>query len=300
MPLPRLHVIDGTYELYRAHFSKRPSHEAKIDGRARDVKASLGVVSSLLHLLTNKEEAVTHLAVAFDNPIRCYRNELFDGYKTDEGVPPELRIQFDWVEEAVRALGVVVWSMDRFEADDALATATVKYRSEFSQIRIMTPDKDLGQCVVGEKVVQVDRMREKVLNEDAVVAKMGVPPSSIPDLLALVGDSADGIPGLAGFGAKSAAKLLTEYRTIEQIPSDYTQWKVKIVGAERLSGVLEAERNEALLYKKLATLTTDVPLPQSAGDLVYRGASPDAWKAMCERFEAPRMLERAPKMEMKM
>jgi len=295
MVLPRLHVVDGTYELYRAHYSKRPSHEAKIDGRTRDVKATLGVVSSLMHLLASSEENVTHLAVAFDNPIRCYRNDLFDGYKTDEGVPPELRIQFDWVEEAVRALGVVVWSMDRFEADDALATATVKYRSAFSQIRIMTPDKDLGQCVVGDKVVQVDRMREKVLDEAAVAEKMGVPPRSIPDLLGLVGDSADGIPGLAGFGAKSAGKLLSEYGTIENIPADFTLWKVKVVGAERLSRTLEGERELALLYKKLATLTKDVPLAETADDLTYRGASPSAWSAMCERFEAPRMVDRAPK-----
>ena len=183
--------------------------------------------------------------------------------------------------------------MDRFEADDALATATVKYRSAFSQIRIMTPDKDLGQCVTGDRVVQVDRMREKLLDEAAVTEKMGVPPASIPDLLGLVGDSADGIPGLAGFGAKSAGKLLTEYGTIEQIPTKFTDWRVKIVGAERLSRTLEAERAEALLYKRLATLAFDVPLKESAEDLRYRGADRSAWSAMCEKFEAPRLVERA-------
>src|SRR5262245_17437577 len=211
----RLHLVDGTYELFRAHFSKRPDH-ATPDGA--NGKATLGLVSSLLQLVADPKERVTHIAVAFDNPIRSFRNDLFAGYKTEEGVDPELLAQFDAAENAVRALGVVVWSMKEFEADDGLASATARFAPEVEQVRILTPDKDLGQCIRGRTVVQVDRMRKKELDEDALVALRGVRPASIPDWLALTGDPADGVPGLEGFGAKSAAAVLAEFHHLEHIP----------------------------------------------------------------------------------
>ena len=198
----RLHVIDGTFELFRAHYSRRPTRSAP-DGM--DVKGTLGVVSSLLGLLADPEEAVTHIAVAFDNPIESFRNELFAGYKTGAGMDPALVAQMDLVEEAVATIGIVVWSMDEYEADDALATAAKRWGDGVDQVRIMTPDKDLGQSVVGQRIVQVDRMRRKVIDADGVREKNGVDPECIPDWLALVGDTADGIPGVPGFGAKTAA-----------------------------------------------------------------------------------------------
>ena len=193
----RLHLVDGTFELFRAHFSKRPGHRAP-DGA--EVKATLGLAASLLALLHDPVEAPTHLAVAFDNPIRSFRNDLFAGYKTEEGVPPELLAQLDLAEDAARAVGAVVWSMDRYEADDALATAAARFRGEVEQVRILSPDKDLGQCLEGDRVVLVDRVRGKVIDEAALLARRGIRPESVPDLLALVGDDADGIPGLPGFG----------------------------------------------------------------------------------------------------
>lgn len=279
MNAPKLHVVDGTFELYRAHFSKRPSKTAP-DGL--DVKATAGVLSSLMSLLNDDE--VTHVAVAFDNPIESFRNALFEGYKTGEGMDAALVAQMDLVEEAVAALGITVWSMQEFEADDALATACVRYADSASQICIMTPDKDLGQCVVGDRVVQIDRIRDRVINEAGVRERNGVSPASIPDWLALVGDTADGIPGLAGFGAKSAATLLSHYTTIENIPDDASAWAVKVRGAERLAGTLQAQRAEALLYKELAVLRTDVPLAESFDDLAWRGAPEAAFEAMVQRL----------------
>ena len=280
MDLPRLHLVDGTYELFRAHFSPRPSHAAP-DGR--DNKATVGIASSLLMLLHDADEAPTHVAVAFDNPIVSFRNELFEGYKSDEGVPPELRSQFDAAEAACRALGITVWSMDRWEADDALATAAVRYATQVSQVRLLTPDKDLGQCVVGTRVVQVDRMRQRVLDEEAVRAARGVAPASIPDFLALTGDTADGIPGLPGFGEKTAAALLAHYGHLEAIPDDDAAWAVKIRGASRLAATLAAHRPEALLYRKLATLVTDVPLAEELDALRFRGVPRAEFEAWCDR-----------------
>ncbi|NKB97193.1 MAG: flap endonuclease [Pseudomonadales bacterium] len=279
--MKRLHVIDGTYELYRAHYSKRPSKFAP-DGQ--DVKGTAGVVSSLLGLLADQHEKVTHIAVAFDNPIESFRNDLFAGYKTGEGMEPVLVEQMELVEEAVAALGMVVWSMAEFEADDALATAAVKYRSHVDQVRIMTADKDLGQSVDGDAVIQVDRMRDRIINEQGVVERNGVLPKSIPDWLGLVGDTADGIPGLAGFGAKSAATLLTEYGEIEAIPDDPDSWSVKVRGAPRLAETLARERSEALLYKQLATLRLDVPLAESIDELEWRGAPRQQFNAFAERL----------------
>jgi 5'-3' exonuclease len=278
----RLHVVDGTYELFRAHFSKRPDHR---DASGADVKASLGVAHSLLTLLADESEAVTHLAVAFDNPIRSFRNDLFAGYKTDEGLAPELLAQFDLVEEATRALGIVVWSMNEFEADDALATAVPRYGSQVEQVRILTPDKDLGQMLSGTKVVQVDRMRKREIDEATLFEARGVRPASIPDWLALVGDTADGIPGVPGFGEKTAAALLRTYDRLERIPNEASAWTVPVRGADRLAATLAEMREEALLYRTLATLRLDVPLTESLDDLAFRGVPRAAFDAICERLD---------------
>ena len=277
----QLHLIDGTFELFRAHYSKRPERTAP-DGM--DVKATVGVVASLLGLLDEPEEHVTHLAVAFDNPVESFRNELFDGYKTSAGMDPAILAQFDLVEEAVAALGVTVWSMQRFEADDALATAARRWRDDVAQVRLLTPDKDLGQCVTGNRVVQVDRMRRKVIDEDGVRAKHGCDPASIPDWLALVGDSADGIPGVPGFGAKTAAALLARYRTVEAIPRLSADWKVRVRGAMRLAAALHERREEVALYKRLAVLVEDVPLPETLDGLRWRGAPRGRFETLAKRL----------------
>ena len=275
----RLHLIDGTFELFRAHYSKRP---ARISPGGMDVKATMGVVSSLVSLLDDPREAVTHLAVAFDNPVESFRNEMFADYKSSEGMDAAVLAQFDLVEEAVAALGVTVWSMARFEADDALASAARRWRDEVAQVRILTPDKDLGQCVTGNRVVQVDRMRGREIDEDGVRLRNGCDPASIPDWLALVGDTADGIPGVPGFGAKTAATLLTKHRAVEAIPDHPAQWDVKVRGAARLAATLNGMREQVALYKTLATLVTDVPLAETLDDLRWRGAD----RARFERLEA--------------
>jgi 5'-3' exonuclease len=276
----RLHLVDGTYELFRAHFSKRPEHR---DPAGADRKATVGVVSSLLALLHEPGEAVTHLAVAFDNPIRSFRNALFEGYKSDEGVPPELRAQFDAVEEGVRALGVTVWSMREHEADDGLASGARRFSPEVGQVRILTPDKDLGQCLRGQQVVQVDRRQKKVIDEAAFRAARGFAPASMPDFLALTGDAADGIPGLPGFGEKTAAALLAVYPRLEEIPDGAAAWKVRPRRAEELAATLAARRPEALLYRRLATLVDDVPLSESLEDLRFRGVPRATFAAWCDR-----------------
>jgi 5'-3' exonuclease len=249
-----------------------------------DAKATVGVVSSLLALLDDSKEAVTHAAVAFDNPIRSFRNALFAGYKTEEGVPPELLGQFDLVEDGVRALGLVVWSMKEFEADDALATGAARFSDEVDQVRLMTPDKDLGQCLRGNRVVQVDRLREKELDEAGLLALRGVKPQSIPDLLALTGDPADGVPGLAGWGEKGASAVLGRYGHLEAIPPLASEWAVRPRGAERLAATLVAERDEALLYRRLTKLVEDVPLKESLEDLRWSGVPRRRFEAFCERI----------------
>lgn len=279
--MTRLHVVDGTYELYRAHYSKRPG---KIAPDGLDVKGTAGVVSSLLSLIADREEEVTHIAVAFDNPIESFRNQLFDGYKTGEGMEEVLVAQMDLVEEAVRAIGIVVWSMDEFEADDALATAAKKYGGDVHQVRIMTADKDLGQSVIGTQVVQVDRMRQRIIDADGVRERNGVDPSCIPDWLALVGDSADGIPGLPGFGAKTAAALLNCYGSVEAIPDSETSWEVKVRSAARLAQTLAQNREAVGLYKQLATLRDDVPLHETFADLEWRGAPERRFEAFAQRI----------------
>ena len=275
----RLHVVDGTLELFRAHFSKRPGHTSP---GGQDLKATVGVVSSLLALLHQESEAVTHLAVAFDNPIRSFRNDLFDGYKTDDGVPPELLAQFDAVEHAVRCLGVTVWSMKEFETDDALAAAAARYADEVDQVRLLTSDKDLLQCIRDRRVVMVDRQRERELDEEAVRATRGVAPSQIPDLLGLIGDDADGIPGLPGFGEKTTAALLSAFGRIEDIPLDPAKWPSGVRGAERLSGTLRERREDALLYRTLATLRTDAPIGKSLQELAFEGVPREPFLTWCD------------------
>lgn len=249
---------------------------------------------SLLALLRDEAEAVTHLAVAFDNPIRSFRNDLFGPYKSDEGVPPELREQFDAAEEAAAAAGIAVWSMDRWEADDALATAAVRFADQVEQVRIMTPDKDLGQVVRGDRIVQVDRRRGNVIDAAAVQDKHGVPPASIPDLLGLMGDAADGIPGLPGWGAKSTARVLTRWGHLADIPADPADWEVKVRGAAGLAETLAGNRDAAALYVKLATLVTDVPLAESLDDLRWAGAPRDRWTSWCDALGVRKSLRERP------
>jgi 5'-3' exonuclease len=279
----RLHLVDGTYELFRAHHSKRPD---RTDAAGRDVKATVGMLGGFLALLADADEAVTHLAVAFDNPIESFRNDEFRAYKDSTGVDPGLLAQFDLAEEAVAALGVTVWSMDRWEADDALGAGAVRFADEVEQVRILTPDKDLGQAVRGDRVVQVDRLRDRTYDEDGVRERFGVPPSSIPDYLALVGDTADGIPGLPGFGARSAAAVLARYGRIEDVPADADDWDVTVRGAARLAETLAAEREAATFYRHLATLVTDVPLATSLDDLRWEGVPRERFLACCERLDA--------------
>jgi 5'-3' exonuclease len=264
----KLHLIDGTFELFRAHYSKRPEHRMPDGGPG---KATLGLASSMLGLLQDAAEAPTHIAIAFDNPIRSFRNELFDGYKTDEGVEPDLLAQFDSAEEAARAVGLTVWSMKNHEADDAIATAAARFASEVEQVRILSPDKDFGQLLRGDKVVLVDRIRNRVIDEASLRARLGISPRSVPDFLALVGDTADGIPGLKGFGEKTVAALLSQYPKLEDIPKDGRAWPAHIRGKEQLAQLLVAEWENAVLYRRLATLVEDAPISASLSDMEWKG-----------------------------
>lgn len=275
----RLHLLDATYELFRAHFGF-PPREAP-DGR--QVGAVSGLIETTLALL--REPGVTHLAAATDQVIRSFRNDLFAGYKTEEGVDPELLAQFPLAERALQTLGVVVWRMDYFEADDALASAALRYADEVEQVVLLSPDKDLAQCVVGERVVMYDRRNSTLRDEEGVHDKFGVAPESIPDYLALVGDSADGIPGVPGWGAKSTAAVLARYGRLERVPLDPGSWEeVKVRGAARLAAALQEHLEEARLYRTLATLRRDVPLAESIADLEWRGVHRDSYLALCEEL----------------
>jgi len=276
--MPKLHLLDATYELFRAYFAM-PS-ESSPEGH--EVGAIRGLIGSTLALL--REPGVTHVGAATDHVIESFRNQLFLGYKTGAGVAPELRAQFPLAEEALRALGIVVWPMVQFEADDALASAAARFADQVEQVVILSPDKDLCQCVRGRRVVTYDRRRGIAYDEPAVQEKFGVPPRSIPDLLALVGDTADGIPGIPGWGMKTAAAVLRVYESIEAIPDDPTSWTVKLRGIERLTASLAARRADALLYKHLATLRTDVPLRETLADLEWRGVQRAEYEALCHRL----------------
>ncbi|MCC6522108.1 MAG: flap endonuclease [Polyangiaceae bacterium] len=266
---PRVHLVDATYELFRSWFGAPPARAP--DGR--EVGAVRGLAATLLRLV--RDEGATHVGCATDHVVRSFRNDLYAGYKTDEGVPPALLAQFELAEELMRALGFVVWAMVDFEADDALATAAARYAPLASQVLVASPDKDLAQCVRGTHVVQLDRRKGLVLDEAAVLAKHGVPPVSIPDWLALVGDSADGYPGLPGWGAKSAAAVLRVHGHLEDIPADPAEWRVAVRGAPRLAATLAAGRDEAALYKTLATLRLDAPVPEPLAELAWQGARPE-------------------------
>lgn len=263
----KAHLVDGTFELFRAFFSS-PSRTSP---GGVEVGAVRGLARSLLALL--REPGVTHIGVAFDHEIESFRNALFEGYKTAEGIEPELLAQFPLAEQASRALGLVTWPMVEFEADDAIATAAARLAGDSSveQVVICSPDKDLAQCVDGTRVVCYDRMRRRLLDAAAVTEKFGVAPASIPDWLALVGDAADGIPGVRRWGAKSASAVLGTYAHIERIPDDPTTWNLTVRGARGLAESLAAARDDALAYRELATLRTDVPLTESAAALRWRG-----------------------------
>jgi 5'-3' exonuclease len=270
----RLHLLDGTYELFRAYFGF-PKRQAP-DGR--EVGATLGIIETTLSLL--RDPGVTHLAVATDTVIESFRNDLFPGYKSSLGVDPELLAQFPLAEEAFEALGLVCWRMREYEADDAIATAAWRWCEEVEQVVICTPDKDLAQCVLGDRIVTYNRREQTVLNEDGVVAKFGIAPESIPDYLALVGDTADGVPGLPGWGAKSASTVLARYRKLEAIPNG--GWDVSVRGAAKLAATLQERFSEALLYRELTTLRLDVQLPQSLADMEWRGVDRERFEALCD------------------
>jgi len=288
----QVHLVDGTYELFRSYYGAPPARAR--DGR--EVGAVRGLLASLGSLL--REPGVTHVACAFDTVIESFRNELFPGYKTGDGIDPLLWAQFPLAERAVAALGVVVWSMVEFEADDALATGALRFGADarVERVWVCTPDKDLAQVVQGDRIVLFDRKKKLVIDEVGVQAKFGVAPASIPDLLALVGDEQDGIPGLPRWGGKSAAVVLSHYGHLEWIPDDAAQWQVKVRGAEALAGSLAEHREEAQLYKRLATLRTDVPLSESLDELWWHGprAELDAlcieigYESFVERLARPR------------
>ncbi len=283
----KIHLVDGTYELFRNHFGAPPKQAP--DGR--HVGATLGLLRSLLLLLSNPD--VTHVACAFDHEIELFRNALYPGYKTGEGTDPDLLSQFPLAEQAVSALGIVVWPMVEFEADDALGTAATRFKREkaVEQIVICSPDKDLAQLVSGDRVVCWDRRRDLVIDEPAVVEKYGVKPVSIPDWLALVGDSADGFPGIPGWGAKSAAAVLSRFEHIELIPDDPETWGMSPGRAKRLAENLAERREEAFLYRQLATLREDVPLKETVDDLEWRGAH-EQLKDMCADLGEEKIPER--------
>ena len=276
----KIYLIDGTYELFRAYYAL-PSIKAP-DGR--EVGAVRGLVQTLLLLI--RQGNVTHLGCAFDHVIESFRNRLFDGYKTGEGVAPELLGQFDLVEQAASALGIIVWPMTEFEADDAIATAAARWRDdpEVEQVVICSPDKDLCQLVSGSKVVTLDRRRDVTLDEAGVKEKFGVAPRSIPDYLALVGDAADGIPGIPRWGARTTAQLLGRYHHIENIPDDPSDWEVSIRGARAVADSLAQRREEALLYRELATLRQDVPLAETLADLEWRGVRTAEFHSLCDQL----------------
>ena len=287
----KVHLVDGTYELFRAYFGAPPAQDAT----GRPVGAVRGLLATLVSLL--REPDVTHVACAFDHVIESFRNELFAGYKTGEGVEAELLAQFQPAEEAVAALGVVVWSMVEFEADDALATAASRFRDDpaIEQVVICSPDKDLSQCVAGSRVICRDRLRRLDRDEAGVLARFGVKPASIPDWLALVGDTADGIPGIPGWGEKSAAAVLARYERIEAIPDDARSWRVDVRGRERLAAALAARREDAELYRRLATLRSDVPLAETLADLEWRGAPRRALERLTTAIGAADLLARVPR-----
>jgi len=288
----QVHLLDATYELFRAHFAPRPQ---RLDPNGQPVGATIGVLENVLYLI--RDDGVTHLGCASDHIIESWRNKKWPGYKTGEGVDPVLKAQFSLAEEALAALGVVVWPMIEWEADDALGTAAARWGDDkaVERVVIMTPDKDMGQCVREDgRVVQYDRRQQKLIDANGVREKFGCSPESIPDYLALVGDSADGYPGIPGWGKVSAGAVLTRYGHLEDIPERVSAWDVSIRGAATLAAALRDHRDEAFLFRELATLVTDVPLPETLDDLRWRGAHRKEFTAMAERLGAPGLIDRVP------
>lgn len=279
-----VHLVDGTYELYRQHFGSAARHSS-----ASETAASVGVLSSTIALL---ESGATHIAVATDHVIESFRNDLWDGYKTSDGMEDEILSQITVIEKVLDKLGVTVWPMVKYEADDALASGARvagEHRS-VRQVRLLTPDKDLGQCVKGKRIVQVDRRNDTIIDEDAVHAKFGVGPESIADWLGLVGDTADGFPGLSGWGAKSASTVLAKFKHIEEIPDDHGKWDVSVRGAEKLANTLREQRDLANLFKKIAT-TVDTVKVGEVDDWQWRGPHKGFEKAFDE-IGASRLIDR--------
>jgi 5'-3' exonuclease len=284
-----IYLVDGTYELFR-HYYALPSAR---DDQAREVAAVRGVLSSMLGMLKG---GVTHLAVATDHVVESFRNDLWPEYKTSEGVEPDLLAQFPLLEEVLAAAGIVVWPMVEFEADDALAAgAAIAARDEkVERVVVCTPDKDLGQSVTGTRVVQLHRRTGVTLDEAGIVQKFGVSPASIPDYLALVGDSADGYPGLKGWGAKSSAAVLAKFLHLESIPKDWREWHVNVSSAASLAATLSRDWENALLFRKLATLRTDIPLFEDVEQLRWKGPTP-AFDTMAARLDKARTETRKPR-----
>ena len=275
-----VYLIDGTYELFRHYYALPPARDA--DGR--EVAAVRGVIASILGMI---QHGATHLGVATDHVIESFRNRLWPGYKTSAGIDPALLSQFQLLEDALSAMGVAVWPMIEFEADDALASAAVAAGrdSRVERVIICTPDKDLAQCVSGARIVQMNRRTRTIRDEEGVIAKFGVAPASIPDYLALVGDAADGYPGLKGWGAKSTAAVLARYRHLESIPADWREWHVNASNAGALAAMLARERELVFLFRTLATLRTDIPLFDSVDQLNWQGPTPE-FEALGRRLNA--------------
>lgn len=273
-----VHILDGTYELFRAHFGAPPRQTPE----GWEIGATYGIVASTISLLN--EEGVTHVGAAFDTIIESFRNDMFDGYKTGEGTPPELHAQFPVAERAMDALGVAVWSMIEQEADDGMAAAAMKYAPGVERVVIMSPDKDMAQLYGNPKIVGFNRRTESFIDADGVREKFGVSPESIADYLALVGDTADGIPGLPGWGAKSSSVLLAEYTHLDQIPPDVDDWDVTVRSAAKLAATLQERMSDALLYRDLATLRTDAHIPESLEELEWKGAKRQEFESLCEEL----------------
>jgi 5'-3' exonuclease len=285
----RVHLVDGTYELFRHHFAL-PSH---VTTEGLEVAATRGVLSSMIGML---EEGVTHIGIATDRTVESFRNELYEGYKSGEELDPELGNQFPLLDEVLRAAGFTVFSMIEHEADDGMGSAAAIAAADprVEQVIICTPDKDLGQCVVNDHVVQFDRRKGLLINRQGVIDKFGVPPESIPDYLALMGDASDGFPGLPGWGAKSASTVLARYGHIEHIPADVEQWDVQVRGAAKLSATLNEQLELAMLFRTIATVVTDAPTMQSVDELLWTGLTPE-FPALATRIDATRMISRLEK-----
>ena len=287
----KVHLVDATYELFRAYYAPRPA----VLGRGGvNLSGVSGLCDQLLYLL--REEGATHVGCATDRVIESFRNDLFPGYKSSAGMDPALLSQFPIAEAAIEALGVVLWPMVEFEADDAIGAAATRFAAErdVERIVICTPDKDMAQLVVGDRIVLRDRRRAITYDRDGVLAKWGVEPASIPDYLALVGDSSDGFPGLPGWGAKSAAAILRRYGSIDAIPASASDWEVPgVSGAVRLAAVLAEQHDDAILYRTLARLRLDAPIPQATvAELEWLGAPRAAWEAFCDEWGLARLRDR--------